>query len=77
MFVEGRLQREGIVTHIIADRLDDWTRDLTVLSDDTQIEPAIAHADEVKRPNDDKRQGLSERAHARAAAALPRSRDFH
>jgi error-prone DNA polymerase len=75
MFVDGRLQREGIVTHIIADRLEDWTQDLTVLSDDTRLEPAIAHADEVKRPNEDKRQAMQERA--RATADLPRSRDFH
>jgi error-prone DNA polymerase len=77
MFVEGRLQREGIVTHIIVDRLEDWTHDLTVLSEDTRLEPAIAHADEVKRPNEDKRQAIMERSQARAAAGLPRSRDFH
>lgn len=77
MFVEGRLQREGIVTHIIADRLEDWTHDLHALSEDTWIEPAIAHADEVKRPNEDKRQALAERAQARAAGDFPRSRDFH
>lgn len=78
MFAEGRLQREGIVTHIIVDRLEDWTHDLTVLSEDTRIEPAIAHADEVRRPNEDKRQALFEKTGTqRVAAALPRSRDFH
>jgi error-prone DNA polymerase len=74
--VTGRLQREGLVTHVIAERLEDWTQDLTVLSDDQVLSPAIAHADEVKRPNEDKRQAIVEKARA-AAAALPRSRDFH
>jgi error-prone DNA polymerase len=74
--VSGRLQREGLITHVIAERLEDWTQDLTVLSDDQVLSPAIAHADEVKRPNEDKRQAIVEKARS-AAAVLPRSRDFH
>ncbi len=74
IWVKGRLQREGLVTHVIAGELDDWTKDLSALCLDTTIEPAIAHADEVKRPNEDRRHALQQRA---AQLTLPPSRDFH
>ncbi len=49
--VDGRLQREGRVIHIIADRLTDLTVDLAHLAQDgPTMPPALARADEVKRP---------------------------
>ena len=49
--VDGRLQREGRVIHIIADRLTDLTMDLAHLAQDgPTMPPALARADEVKRP---------------------------
>jgi error-prone DNA polymerase len=73
ILADGRLQREGLVVHVIVDRLSDRTSDLAVLSGDAPFEPAIAHADEVKHPGGDARRELA----ARAANRMPRSRDFH
>ena len=65
MLVEGKLQREGLVIHIVAERIDDrsgWLRDLNRA---TPFDNPTARADEVKRPGYDRRN-------------LPyRSRDFH
>jgi error-prone DNA polymerase len=49
--VDGRLQREGLVIHVIAERLTDLSSDLAVLAaGGTPLPPALARADEVKRP---------------------------
>jgi error-prone DNA polymerase len=49
--VDGRLQREGRVIHIIAGRLTDLTGELAHLAQDgPTMPPALARADEVKRP---------------------------
>ncbi|MEO1242509.1 MAG: error-prone DNA polymerase [Pseudomonadota bacterium] len=52
--VHGRLQREGVVTHIIATRIDDLSYMLDALGDPTfaggQVEHARDNADEAKRP---------------------------
>jgi error-prone DNA polymerase len=65
VLVEGKLQREGLVIHVVVERLADrseWLRDLS------RTEPfnnATARADETKRPGYDRRP-------------LPYgSRDFH
>jgi error-prone DNA polymerase len=65
ILAEGKLQREGLVIHIVVDRLSDrssWLRDLNTA---TPFDNAVARADEAKRPGYDRRK-------------LPyRSRDFH
>jgi len=79
--VRGRVQREGLVIHVIADHLEDRSADLSVLTDGDVEEPvALARADEVKRPVDNSRMSKARRVVAReerAAAILPKSRDFH
>jgi len=90
LFVRGRMQREGIVIHVIADHLEDRSGDLTILSEDrggvdAAMDGSMARADEVKRPSEDPRltgedkraETAERRARAKAAAILPRSRDFH
>ncbi|HEX9648367.1 MAG TPA: OB-fold nucleic acid binding domain-containing protein, partial [Alphaproteobacteria bacterium] len=64
--VEGEVQREGIVLHVVAARLEDWTPLLGRLTETrTELSPALARADHVARPGHDPR-------------TLPvRSRDFH
>lgn len=52
--IKGKLQREGVVTHIIASQIDDRS-DLLDQLGDTQaagalIDPSIDNADEAKRP---------------------------
>lgn len=65
----GRLQREGRVLHVIADRLSDWTGELARLRDHTLdppgFEAALARADEWHHPFRDLRR------------ALPEGRNFH
>ncbi|MBI1238638.1 MAG: DNA polymerase III subunit alpha [Alphaproteobacteria bacterium] len=80
---QGRVQREGEVIHLVVERLIDRSDDLIVLDEDyaAQME-ALARADEVNRWSEDPRTRMMERMAARAtradaAAALPKSRDFH
>ena len=48
--VTGRLQREGEVIHVVAEKAEDLTRLLTLLSRLGPDVSALARADEVKRP---------------------------
>jgi error-prone DNA polymerase len=72
MVARGRLQREGIVVHLVADRLEDRTAQLRRLADSPPSVPdaavltaPLARADEVKRPGSDRRH------------VMVKSRDFH
>ena len=79
--VTGRLQREGIITHVIADYLEDITHRLQALAgsdfkpDDRRksanvaYENSLARADEVKSP-------ISESRQSKERKLFP-SRDFH
>ena len=52
--VRGKLQREGIVTHVIANRIDDLSYLLDTLGDtesaDGNIDPTYANPDEARNP---------------------------
>ena len=79
--VRGRVQREGLVIHVVADHLIDMSDKLALLSDTHgDIKDTLARADEVKRPGEDPREitfRRNEGRQQRAAKILPRSRDFH
>ena len=80
--VFGKLQREGRVIHIIADRIEDYSFKLADLSDGqaNMLEAGLARADEARNPREDPRQGALTKARmvqARATKILPPSRDFH
>ncbi|ABS64140.1 DNA polymerase III, alpha subunit [Parvibaculum lavamentivorans DS-1] len=81
LFVRGRIQKEGIVIHIVADDLEDWTHELAHLSSEADIgEALISPADGVKHPGQDPRDGnhtREEQKRMRAARFVPKSRDFH
>ncbi len=68
--VTGRLQREGMVIHVIADKLVDLSHHLHLLRrrsappDTAPLEAVLARADAVKHPNGDPR------------TALPKGRNF-
>jgi error-prone DNA polymerase len=65
VLAEGKLQREGLVIHVVADRLGDRSAWLRALNAHTEFDNATARADEGKRAGYDRRP-------------LPyRSRDFH
>ena len=85
--VTGRLQREGIVAHIIADKLEDMSDRLDALTDIDEFSVTLSNADEVKRNIDlDPRAAAARRRpppiprpkHPREQAKiLFPSRDFH
>jgi error-prone DNA polymerase len=83
MAVTGQLQREGIVIHIIADRIEDLTGELAKLSEAYRVmmkDAGLARADEVRRPSEDPREAELFKAlqrRQRTARILPGSRDFH
>jgi error-prone DNA polymerase len=74
LLVVGRVQRspEGVV-HLVAERLVDRSHELARLSE-RSLSPPLANADEVKRPQADRRPSGR---HPRDNDILPRSRDFH
>ena len=63
--VQGRLQREGIVMHVVAEHLTDLSAELGRLDQDRKLDVPHARADEVLRPGEDQRE------------LKIRSRDFH
>jgi error-prone DNA polymerase len=72
--VAGRVQKEGLVIHLVADRLFDLSPRLKRLeegADSKSFKGALARADEVTRPSRDQREPLTRRS------SLYRSRDFH
>ncbi len=80
--VAGRLQREGLVIHVIADTLEDLSGELFKLSETSTSlgDNGLARADEVRRPQEDPRDVAMLKAwrlKRRAAKILPKSRDFH
>ncbi len=48
--ITGQLQNENGVIHVVAERLDDLTAELSALSDAGESLSDLARADEVKRP---------------------------
>ncbi|MCW5746721.1 MAG: error-prone DNA polymerase [Alphaproteobacteria bacterium] len=73
--VDGTLQREGLVTHVIARRLVDLTAFVHGIAGGDDIVTPVARADEVKRPGSDAREKAARRARPREPV-FP-SRDFH
>jgi error-prone DNA polymerase len=85
--VHGRIQRHEDIIHIVAERLDDRSDWLRLLTEDGEaLSAALAHADHVKHPGgEDSRERKHERGHPRwhprrhprAERIIPKSRDFH
>jgi len=82
MGVRGKLQREGIVTHVIAQEFIDLTPQMMAIANGYDIgEAVVARADEGKsgphgsRTRD--RDQYREMMERRALAALPSGRNFH
>jgi len=87
MRITGRMQREGQVIHVVADRIEDLSDMLDLLDDADALNPAPAHADEIgnaartSAPGEPRPGHLPPpklRRHPREQAkGLFRSRDFH
>jgi error-prone DNA polymerase len=75
MLVSGRVQRAGDIIHVVADRIDDCTHWLGELSEDVEMKNPLARADEIARPNHDRRAPAAR--HPRNVRVIPKSRDFH
>jgi error-prone DNA polymerase len=77
MRIEGEIQRskEGVV-HLMAARIIDCTERLEHLSESHRVDPQLARADEVARPQPP-RAPTGSAGHPRNVRILPRSRDFH
>ena len=82
LMVRGKLQREGLVVHILAEHLEDRS-DLLVALGEKDFEPSLAHADEIKRPvyldrHLQPKRPIPRPRHPREQAkVLFPSRDFH
>ncbi len=92
VYVSGRLQNESGVIHVIAERMEDMTPLLGLLSDDGDQTEALARADAVKRPHHEHpRRKVDARgllpqndnttkpipAPEPVARAMPKGRNFH
>jgi error-prone DNA polymerase len=76
LMVTGKLQKQGIVTHIIADKLVDLTSELSLLSTTNGDKcEALARADQVKHDGQGSWRNAPHR-HPRNAEVIPKSRDF-
>jgi error-prone DNA polymerase len=79
--VHGKLQRQGLVMHVVADRLEDLSGELDLLTSDSEPAMAapLARADGVKGGGSDDRRGGLKRSprNAEIGALIPQSRDFH
>lgn len=79
--VTGKLQREGIVTHLIAERIEDLSDLLDQLGDDADqngaIDGSTPRSDEAKRPVLSRKPTPRARHPREQAKTLFPSRDFH
>ena len=82
--VTGELQRQGIVTHVIADRLEDMSHLLDHLGEEDGLVPQSGRGDEARAsgtPDPREGQSRTRRQSARhprdQAKVLIQSRDFH
>ncbi len=71
LVIEGYVQRDVEIIHLVAQHLEDKSDVLLRLSPDG-FQPALAHADEVKKPIP-----APTRRHPRNVSIIPKSRDFH
>jgi error-prone DNA polymerase len=76
MLIRGRIQRVDDIIHVVAQRIEDKTSWLTLLTEDgALLANPLARADEVVRPGYDQRNPAVR--HPRNVRIIPKSRDFH
>ncbi len=90
--VQGKLQSESGVIHVVASNIEDVTPWLGELSEEASQIRTLANADEVARPGHDHRDkpsrsprlplllehpGSNDASHHQTASVMPRGRNFH
>ncbi len=77
----GRVQREELVIHVVAEALHDWSALLDQIALAERLEPAVGRADEARGGSDDHRVKVPEARATHVRATSPgikiASRDFH
>ncbi len=74
--VMGRIERDGAVTHLIAERIEDVSTLLATLGRPVVMEANDGRADETKRPVGGSVRSVAHHPRAQAKKLFP-SRDFH
>ena len=74
--VTGRIERDGPVTHLIAERVEDVSPLLATLGRPVLIPPNDGRADETRRPTGGSRRPTARHPREQARMLFP-SRDFH
>ena len=86
MRVTGKLQREGIVTHIVADKVEDFSELLDGLGGEEGFQLTFGSGDAVTNPGCDENYSPPKRLASissprhpgeQAKVIFPGSRDFH
>ncbi|MGD2133403.1 MAG: OB-fold nucleic acid binding domain-containing protein, partial [Maricaulaceae bacterium] len=82
LMVEGRVQKEGLVIHVVAEKLIDLSERLADLADGSADDHDFAsNADEARSGRTEDPRAIAARKlaarRARAEAITPKSRDFH
>ena len=76
MLIRGRVQKSNDVLHVVANRAEDKTAWLGLLTEDGQVlRNSLARADEVVKPGPDVPQPTAR--HPCSVWIIPKSRDFH
>jgi error-prone DNA polymerase len=76
MLIRGRVQKAGEVIHVVANRIEDKSSWLQLLTEDGSLmRNPLARVDEVVRPGPDVPQPTAR--HPRQMRVIPKSRDFH
>ncbi|WP_395687778.1 error-prone DNA polymerase [Aestuariivirga sp.] len=78
MLIRGRVQRTGGIIHVVAQRIEDCSDWLALLSEEGQsLKTSLARADEVVRPGPEPYRQVPPARHPRQQRVIPKSRDFH
>ena len=78
--IKGRVQKEGLVVHVIADEIEDLTHELATISSISEIGGANLARGDLEGNGFDPRAAKAARQEIeqlRAARFVPKSRDFH
>ena len=73
LVVQGRVQSDGRVIHVVADHLENRTARLDTLSED-RVPATVVRGDHPTHPIPGQ---VSPRKHPRDVRVIPKSRDFH